>query len=185
MVVCLFFSLQVIYTFLYVAPFYLSRTTRPSRTLSRDAPSVIQARILSVSLTCTACSAITLLILTSSSSAVGATYGEGLHSMGWWPVGWRETARALLLTAALFSGPLYETLIVHEGWRDWVRLEPVHELFGEWTTWRNIVAVSLPSLPFLPSITLSLLLLHHVSFSASANFQPPFPTRLTTTAIRR
>ncbi|KAK7746058.1 CAAX prenyl protease [Diatrype stigma] len=131
-------ALLVIYTFLYVAPFYLSRTTRPSRTLSRDAPSVIQARILSVSLTCTACSAITLLILTSS--GVGATYGEGLHSMGWWPVGLPETARALLLTAALFSGPLYETLIVHEGWRDWVRLEPVYELFGEWTTWRNIVA---------------------------------------------
>lgn len=130
---------QVIYTILYVVPFYLSTTTRPSRALSRDAPSVIRARIASVSLSCAVCSAITLLILTSGGRA---TYGAGLHAMGWWPVGLWETATSVLLTAVLFLGPLYEALIVHGGWREWARLKPVYDLFGELTTWRNIVAVS-------------------------------------------
>lgn len=131
-----------------MAPFYLSATTRPSQTLSRDAPSVIRARIASVSLTCAVCSTITLLILTTGA---GATYGEVVLSMGWWPVGLGETAKSLLLTATLFSGPLYETLIVHGGWRDWLRLQPVYELFSEWTTWRNIVAVSSFCLCLYPS----------------------------------
>ena len=152
----------MIYTCLYVLPFYLSPTTRPSRTLSRDAPTVTRARVASVSLTCAVCSAITLLILTSRARA---TYAEALHSMGWWPVGLAETVRSLLLTAALFAGPLYESLVVHQGWRDWARLEPVRELFGEWTTWRNIVAVSI---------------LLTVSFS----FPSPFSFSLTPSVIR-
>ena len=158
----------MIYTCLYVLPFYLSPTTRPSRTLSRDAPTVIRARVASVSLTCAVCSAITLLILTSRARA---TYAEALHSMGWWPVGLSETARSLLLTAALFAGPLYESLVVHRGWRDWVRLEPVRELLREWTTWRNIVAVSsIPSTPFS-------FFLPRCPAPASAADPPPHPSR--------
>ncbi|OAA57866.1 CaaX prenyl proteinase Rce1 [Niveomyces insectorum RCEF 264] len=45
-------ALLVLYTVVYVAPFYLSPLTRPSATLSRDAPSVIRARIASVTLSC-------------------------------------------------------------------------------------------------------------------------------------
>ncbi|KAI0399036.1 CaaX protease [Xylaria palmicola] len=130
-------ALLVIYTLFYVVPFYLSATTRPSRTLSRDAPSVIRARIASVSLTCVVCSLITLVVLTSQGRA---THGEALHSMGYWPLGLPETAKSLLLTAILFSGPLYESLLVDGGWREWMTLEPVSGLFGEWTRWRNIVA---------------------------------------------
>ncbi|KAI1497503.1 hypothetical protein F5X99DRAFT_361243 [Biscogniauxia marginata] len=130
-------ALLVIYTFIYVVPFYLSSKTRPSRTLSRDAPSVIRARITSVSLTCIVCSIITLVILTSEGRA---SYGEALHSMGYWPVGLVETVKSLLLTAILFSGPLYETLVVDGAWRDWFSLQPVSQLFSEWTMWRNIVA---------------------------------------------
>lgn len=61
--------------------------------------------------------------------------------MGYWPVGLAETAKTLLLTAILFAGPLYETFIVYGAWRDWLSFQPVIELFSEWTTWRNIVAV--------------------------------------------
>ena len=62
--------------------------------------------------------------------------------MGYWPVGAAETASSLLLTAMLFLGPLFEYLIIETGWKDWASLAPVKELFSEWTTWRNIVAVS-------------------------------------------
>jgi prenyl protein peptidase len=62
--------------------------------------------------------------------------------MGYWPVGLVETAKTLLLTAILFVGPLYETFIVHGAWREWSGLQPVTDLFNEWTAWRNIVAVS-------------------------------------------
>ncbi|KAI2471701.1 hypothetical protein F4781DRAFT_386367 [Annulohypoxylon bovei var. microspora] len=128
---------QVIYTLIYVVPFYLSSKTRPSSTLSRDAPSVIRARIASVSLTSVVCSTITFVILTSQGRA---TTAEALHALGYWPVGLVEAGKCLLLTAILFAGPLYEYLVVDEGWRDWLALRPLSVLFAEWTTWRNIVA---------------------------------------------
>ncbi|KAI1102592.1 hypothetical protein F4804DRAFT_262170 [Jackrogersella minutella] len=129
--------LLVLYTFIYVVPFYLSSTTRPSRTLSRDAPSVIRARIASVSLTCIVCSAITFVILTFQGQA---TTPEALHALGYWPVGLVETGKCFLLTALLFAGPLYEYLVVDEGWRDWLALRPLSILLNELTIWRNIVA---------------------------------------------
>ncbi|KAI1384492.1 uncharacterized protein F4822DRAFT_365360 [Hypoxylon trugodes] len=128
--------LLIIYTLIYVVPFYLSPTTRPSSTLSRDAPTVIRARVASVSLTCIACSAITLVILTSQGQA---TFTEALHALGYWPVGLVETGKCLLLTAVLFAGPLYEYFVVDEEWREWLALRPLFAL-KEWTTWRNIVA---------------------------------------------
>lgn len=61
--------------------------------------------------------------------------------MGYWPVGIVETLKALLLTATLFLGPLFETLVVEGYWREFLAGEPVKDVFGDWTTWRNIVAV--------------------------------------------
>lgn len=73
----------------------------------------------------------------------GHVTSEGaLHLLGYWPIGLAESARAVSLTALLFLGPLFENLVVEDGWRGWIALKPVYELFGEWTTWRNIVAVS-------------------------------------------
>ncbi|KAI2630607.1 hypothetical protein GGR54DRAFT_161725 [Hypoxylon sp. NC1633] len=129
--------LLVVYTCIYVVPFYINPKTRPSQTLSRDAPSVIRARITSVSLTCVVCSIITFVILTSQGRA---TTAEALHALGYWPPGLVETGRCLLLTAVLFAGPLYERLVVNEEWRDWLDLRPLSEVLSEWTTWRNIVA---------------------------------------------
>ncbi|KAI5928796.1 hypothetical protein F4810DRAFT_25099 [Camillea tinctor] len=162
-------ALLVIYTFIYVIPFYLSPKTRPSRTLSRDAPSVIRARITSVSLTCIVCSVITLVILTSDGRA---SYGEALHSMGYWPVGLVETGKCLLLTAILFSGPLYETLVVDGSWRDWFSLQPVSQLFSEWTLWRNIVAGPFTEEVLFRSASVPLMLVARTSVSRTVFLSP-------------
>lgn len=156
-------SLLVVYTLLYVIPFYLSPRTRPSPSLSRDAPSVIRARITSVSLTCAITSLATFLVLANKGSLDNA---HVLHVMGYWPLGLSESARALLLTAILFAGPLFEYFVVDGGWRDWVGsasggggapltmtkdspsssspsfLQPVRDVLfgGDWTAWRNYIA---------------------------------------------
>ncbi|KAI1489898.1 CaaX protease [Biscogniauxia mediterranea] len=162
-------ALLVIYTFIYVVPFYLSPKTRPSRTLSRDAPSVIRARITSVSLTCIVCSVITLVILTSEGQA---SYGEALHLMGYWPVGLVETGKCLLLTAILFSGPLYETLVVDGAWREWCSLQPVSRLFSEWTLWRNIVAGPFTEEVLFRSASVPLMLVARTSVSRTVFLSP-------------
>lgn len=125
-------------------PFYLSPKTRPSPTLSRDAPPVIRARIASVTLTCAAASLTTLAVLTR---AGGHSLGAALHALGYWPLGLAEALTALALTALLFLGPLFESLVAEGGWRDWATLEPVKVVLREITAWRNIVAVG-PVLSF-------------------------------------
>lgn len=61
--------------------------------------------------------------------------------MGYWPVGLSETARSLFLTAILFAGPVFESLIVNGGWRDWVGLTPIKEVWSDLLAWRTIVVV--------------------------------------------
>ncbi|KAK3380044.1 hypothetical protein B0T24DRAFT_180056 [Lasiosphaeria ovina] len=129
--------LVVVYALVYFLPFYASPTTRPSPTLSRDAPSVIRARIRSVSISCLLCCAATLAVLTRGADASPA---DALHLMGLWPPALADTARAVLLTALLFAGPLFAYFVVDVGWREWLRLEPVLALWEDWMTWRNIVA---------------------------------------------
>ncbi|KAI0115822.1 CaaX protease [Nemania sp. FL0031] len=162
-------ALLVIYTLFYVVPFYLSPTTRPSRTLSRDAPSVIRARVASVSLTCVVCSLITLAILTSRGQA---TYGDALHSMGYWPLGLAETGRALLLTAILFSGPLYEALLVDGGWKQCFSREPVTGLLTDWIRWRNIIAGPFTEEVLFRSASVPLMLLARTSVTRTIFLSP-------------
>ncbi|ERS97163.1 prenyl protein peptidase [Sporothrix schenckii 1099-18] len=146
--------LLVVYTIIYVAPFYLSSLTRPSPSLSRDAPSVIRARIASVSVSCAICSVVTFLLLTTNGKPGDGTRllnFDALHLMGVFPVGLVETWNALLLTAGLFVGPLFEYFVVERGWRAWAgrasadgstppRLFGPLYFLGEWTDWRNLVA---------------------------------------------
>lgn len=136
--------MQVLYTLLYVVPFYLSPKTRPSAQLSRDAPSVIRARITSVSLTCAVVSLSTLAVLVTKG---GYENPQAFHAMGYWPIGLGESFRALFLTALLFLGPLFETLVIEGYWREWTTGEPVKEVFADWVTWRNLVAVNLTPPP--------------------------------------
>ncbi|QDS76803.1 hypothetical protein FKW77_002530 [Venturia effusa] len=129
--------LSVAFIVLYVLPFYLSKTTRPSPTLSRDAPSVIRARIRAVTCACIVNAAIAIFIIVQYAQA---NVYETLHLLGWWPVDPLDSMRTLLLCAILFAGPLFEEGIVEGSWRDWVRGKYVVETLSSWTGWRNLVA---------------------------------------------
>jgi prenyl protein peptidase len=94
-------AVLVLYTLIYVLPFYMSSTTRPSATLSRDAPSVIRGRIRSVTVSCIICLICTFVFL---SSVDNGSPMKSIHRMGFFPVGVPETGKALLLTAILFVG---------------------------------------------------------------------------------
>ncbi|KAL1836684.1 hypothetical protein VTJ49DRAFT_4794 [Mycothermus thermophilus] len=140
----------------YFIPFYLSPSTRPSPTLSRDAPSVIRARVRSVVLSSLLCTGATYAIL----SRYGAqSPSEALHLLGLWPLAVQDSLRVLGLTALLFLGPLYSYFVVEKGWRDWLRLEPVKELWREWTAWRNYVAGPITEELLFRTASLPLLLL--------------------------
>lgn len=129
---------QVLYAFLYVAPFYLSPTTRPSPQLSRDAPSVIRGRISAVTLSCILCSVCTFVFLASIKHGSRL---HAMHSMGYFPPGFLEAAKCLILTCILFLGPLFEDAIVEGAWKDWLRLRGAGALFYSWIGYRNIIAV--------------------------------------------
>ncbi|KAL2271683.1 hypothetical protein VTJ83DRAFT_1054 [Remersonia thermophila] len=146
----------VLYALGYFVPFYLSPATRPSPTLSRDAPSVIRARVRSVVLSSLLCTAATYAVLARLG---GSGPREALHLLGLWPLAARASLRALGLTALLFLGPLYGYLVVDRGWRDWLRLEPVKELWREWTAWRNYVAGPITEELLFRAASLPLLLL--------------------------
>lgn len=166
-------AVLALYALTYFVPFYLWRATRPSPALSRDAPSVIRARIRSVSLSCAVCLAATYAVLSRGAGA-GAAPAEVLRRMGLWPPAPADALRALLLTALLFAGPLFSYFVVDRGWADWLRLAPLKEVWTEWTEWRNIVAVCAPSPnpthPYIPSsIPLTLQLTNH---------PPPLPPPL-------
>ncbi|KAL8734492.1 MAG: hypothetical protein Q9166_001392 [cf. Caloplaca sp. 2 TL-2023] len=129
--------LSVAFTLLYVLPFYLSPTTRPSPTLSRDAPSVIRARIRFVSISVALSTITTIYIL---ADRVNASRLGILRLLGWYPIEIIEVAKCLLLTALLFAGPLFEKAMVQGRWKDWIHGQALHESLSSWIGWRNYVA---------------------------------------------
>lgn len=140
---------QIAYTILYVLPFYLSPTTRPSPTLSRDNPVVIRARIRFVVLSVIISSLSTVYVITT---CVDAPLGEVLRFLGWYPISILDVAKVLFLTSLLFAGPLFESGIVESGWRDWIQGQSLQEILSSWIGFRNFVAVGLlPSSNVLPS----------------------------------
>lgn len=100
---------------------------------------MIRARISSVSLTCAVTSLCTFALLVFKG---GYGNADAVHALGYWPLGLGAAFRAWGLTALLFLGPLFEALVVESGWRAWTTLEPVKEVWEEWTAWRNFIAVS-------------------------------------------
>jgi prenyl protein peptidase len=127
---------QIAYTTLYVLPFYLSPTTRPSPNLSRDNPSVIRARIRLVTFSVTVCAIPTVYIISARGHLDSSSV---LHHLGWYPVYPLDSLKSLLLTALLFAGPLFERGVIDSGWRDWVRGQDLHETLSSWIGWRNFV----------------------------------------------
>ncbi|KAL8941897.1 MAG: hypothetical protein Q9211_001631 [Gyalolechia sp. 1 TL-2023] len=59
--------------------------------------------------------------------------------MGWYPLGILEVAKSFLLTALLFTGPLFESIAIHGRWKDWTRGQPIRESLASWIGWRNYV----------------------------------------------
>lgn len=150
----------VVYTLVYVLPFYISSTTRPSPSLSRDAPSVIRGRIASVTTSCIICSIATFVALCSIVEDGNPI--RALHSMGWFPIGLVETVKAVGLTAVLFIGPLFEAGIAEGGWRDWIRLRGLEVISG-WIGYRNLVAGPITEEVLFRSASVPLLLLAQTS----------------------
>ncbi|KAI1919014.1 CAAX prenyl protease [Ophidiomyces ophidiicola] len=153
-------ALSVLCTLLYVVPLYLSPTSRPSPTLSRDAPSVIKYRVRAVMASCFICSATALLWIASTARA---TYLDALQLLGWWPISYADILRSLLLTSLLFMGLLFERGIAEGEWRNWVRLPYWIESLGDWVGWRNYVAGPITEEVIFRSIIVTLHLLANVS----------------------
>ncbi|KAL8700241.1 MAG: hypothetical protein Q9201_005559 [Fulgogasparrea decipioides] len=130
-------ALSVAYTVLYVLPFYLSSTTRPSPALSRDAPSVIRARMRFVSVSVTLATVVTIYLLATRARVPRL---EILRLLGWYPIGIIEIVKSLLLTAILFAGPLFEKAVIEGAWKEWIQGHGLHESLSSWIGWRNYIA---------------------------------------------
>ncbi|KAI9826239.1 MAG: hypothetical protein M1819_007406 [Sarea resinae] len=157
--------LAIIYTLTYVLPFYLSPTTRPSPALSRDAPSVIRARIRAVSLSCLICATTTLLVLLAWASLSPL---EAVRLLGWFPISPTDITKTATLTALLFAGPLFERGVVEGEWRNWIRGARVAETLGSWIGWRNFVAGPITEELLFRSLLTPLALLSHHGPAAAA-----------------
>lgn len=151
-------ALLVLYTLIYVLPFYISKTTRPSPQLSRDAPSVIKGRIASVTTSCIISSVCTFIILCTADHE---TPLQALHILGWYPVGVEESVKAVALTAILFLGPLFEAGIAEGRWRSWMRLRGLNTTISGWIGYRTFVAGPITEEVLFRSASVPLLLLAH------------------------
>ncbi|KIV92861.1 hypothetical protein PV10_04125 [Exophiala mesophila] len=153
--------LSTLFTLIYVLPFYLSRSTRPSPTLNRDAPSVIRARIQSVTLACIVASLATLYLLVVTAKLTPAT---ALHFLGWWPIQPTDIVKSCALTILLFLGPLFEKLVVERELEDFHRGRRLVESLSSWQGYRNFIAGPITEEVIFRSVLIPLHLL--------ARFQP-------------
>ncbi|ORY86254.1 hypothetical protein BCR37DRAFT_343936 [Protomyces lactucae-debilis] len=127
-------SLSVAYTLLYVAVLYLHPSSRPTRLISKDHPTVIKTRIAAVSFASAVCAACTVYIgMGAHDSLVSAA--KRILGLTMKP---QEVVWSLALTATLFAGPLFEYFVADRGWMDFPR-DIVHGLFA-WTGVRNYIA---------------------------------------------
>ncbi|GAM40809.1 hypothetical protein TCE0_041f13445 [Talaromyces pinophilus] len=152
---------KVLVTLGYVVPFYISKTTRPSPSLSRDAPSVIRSRVRAVSMACVASTVFVLVLIALKGD--NTWLPEALNLLGWWPIGIVEIIKSLLLTAILFSGPLFERGVAEDGWKSWIRGEGLSETLRSWIGFRNYVAGPITEEIIFRSIIITLHLLAKMS----------------------
>ena len=125
---------ELLFTLFYVAPFYLSATLRSTPFNSRDAPTVIRARVRAVGLTCLACTVVTVYVLTIQGNA---TPQEVLRQLGIWPVNPFDSVRVLGLVMVLFTCSLYESIVVNSEWRCWSMSSLKEATFDSWTGYRE------------------------------------------------
>ena len=149
-----------LFTAFYVAPFYLSPTLRSVSIASRDSPSVIRARVRSVTLACIACAVVNVYILT----VVGhATPRDVLSLWGVWPIYFADIVKPFALVAVLFAGPLFKTLVAEGGWSSITPSTIKAELFDSWIGYRNIIVAPVSEELVFRSLVISLYLLAKVS----------------------
>ncbi|KAK5950108.1 CAAX prenyl protease [Knufia fluminis] len=130
--------ISILFTSLYVLPFYLSPRTRPSPTLNRDAPSVIQARVRAVTITVTLSTTVTFYLLHNNGHL---SLENSLHHLGLWPISPFVILQPLLLTHILYFGPLYNDIYLDR------TLSPISGIWSELVTslsssigYRNYIA---------------------------------------------
>lgn len=149
-----------LFTAFYVAPFYLSPTLRSVSLAQRDSPSVIRARVRSVTLTCAACAVVNVYILAFHGHA---TLRDVLRLWGVWPMSLIDIAKLLGLVAVLFVGPLFKSLIAEGEWREITPSNIKAELIDSWVGYRNIIVAPLSEELVFRSLVISLYLLAKVS----------------------
>ena len=132
--------MQLLVTLIYVAPLYLSPATRPSPALSRDAPSVIKARVRVVTTSCVGTTIVMLVLLIRHAHT---SVAEALRLLGWWPIQIVDVLRSLVLLLLLFAGPLFERGIAQGDWRSWLQGHDLVQSLRGWLGWRNYIVVSI------------------------------------------
>lgn len=131
---------------------------------------MIQSRIRSVLLSCAICTLTTCLILTHFRAAPS----DILHLTGVYPFAVVSSLRALAVTALLFLGPLFNTLVVERAYTHWLSLppQPLAEVWSEWTTWRNLVAGPVTEEILFRSASVPLMLLARASIRENIFLSP-------------
>jgi prenyl protein peptidase len=149
-----------LFTALYVAPFYLSPTLRSVSLAARDSPSVIRARVRSVTLTCLACALLNISLLAFHAHA---TPRDVLRLWGLYPISLPDIVKLLALVSVLFIGPLFKTLIVEGEYRFLTPSNLKTSLFSSWIAYRNLIIAPLSEEFVFRSLVISLYLVANVS----------------------
>ncbi|KAK3698413.1 CAAX prenyl protease [Vermiconidia calcicola] len=151
---------EVLFTAFYVAPFYLSSTLRSTPLQSRDAPTVIRARVRAVGLTCVACTVITVYVLAIPGHC---TPKEVIRLLGIWPIDPIDILRVLGLVMILYICSLYETIIVDGEWRNWSFASFKEGIFDNWIGYRNLIVAPITEEVVFRALTIPLFLLAKTS----------------------
>ncbi|KAF2767484.1 hypothetical protein EJ03DRAFT_276006 [Teratosphaeria nubilosa] len=150
----------ILYTVIYIAPFYLSSTLRSTPLQSRDAPNIIRARVRAVGLSCLASTGLAIYMLAVPGQA---TPRDIARLLGLWPIIPVDVLKTLALVAVLFIGPMYEVVVVDREWRGWSLSALKEGLYDSWIGYRNVVIAPASEELVFRALTISLYLLAQVS----------------------
>ncbi|KAI4718828.1 CaaX prenyl proteinase Rce1 [Aureobasidium sp. EXF-10727] len=164
-------GLTVLFTIIYIAPFYLSPTLRSNSIANRNTPSVIKARTRAVFWSCVASIIITVCVLFFRGHVAIV---EVLHLLGVYPVNVLDTAKSCLLVAILFAGPLFERAIVEGEWRSWGATAIKETVYDDLIGWRNLVVGPVSEELVFRSLAISLFLLAQFLYTSLFGFIAAF-----------
>jgi len=149
-----------LYTVFFVAPYYLSPTLRATSEHGRDSPTIIRARVRAAGLTIAASAVVTTYLLAIKGHA---TPQDVLRLYGIWPVHLLDIAKVLGLVLVLYTGPLYENLVVDGEWRNLTPKNFKATLFDSWTGYRNLLIAPIAEELVFRSASVPLFLLAKLS----------------------